>query len=226
MKELFLKYSMDRMEKEKSHIRNILYEEFGIHCLKQKIDIVYNRELPYTIIVNKKRKFLYKSNIAKRTPNIESFETIKNDFENCFKSILLPNILNESLNFYEVEYLNDTDYRVLTLNDLNVFRKQTNKLKIFNYCQTISGNDYCFVDFDLQNFFYNIHTHEIYLTYFGDMDKINLFNPNILSIDNPNNRSTFFIVQNVDLPQFNLSDEEYTSLISDSFANYEIKFIK
>lgn len=227
MNETFFKNTFARIETEKRRIESLLYDEYGIHRMKQRIEIVYNRELPYTIIVNNKRKFLYKENIARRTPNIISFDNIKEDFEKCFESVLFPKILNQSDNFYEVEYLNDVDYKNVSLNNLNLFREDINKAKILNYCTTIKNNTYCFVDFDLQNFFFNINTREIYYTYAGDMDRLSFFNPNILSTDTPDNKSTFFIIRNVDLLEFDLSDFEYIEKLNAiySTSDYNIKFI-
>jgi hypothetical protein len=38
-----------------------------------------------------------------------------------------------------------------------------NKHKILNYCEIIKNNEYCIIDFELQNFIFNIHTNEIFL---------------------------------------------------------------
>jgi hypothetical protein len=221
----FLEKHFSRIESDKGHIMTLLYKEYNIRVRKNKIDIVYHRELPYTIIVDDTRKFLYKTNIGARTPNIESFDIIKKDFEKCFTSTLLPNILNETLNFYEVEYFDNDNYRIFDTENLYILFLSKNKNKILNYYETIKNNNYCIVDFELQNFIFNIHTNEIFLIYSGDMDKCETFNPNIFSIDTFDEKSTFFIANIINEFPYNLSKTDYINNLSKLYPNCNIKFL-
>lgn len=221
----FLKNHFSRIELDKEHIIALLHKEHNINIKINKIDIVYHKELPYTIIVDNKRKFLYKTNIGKRTPNIESFNAIKKDFEKCFTSTLLPNILNETSNFYEVEYFNNYNYRIINAQNLHLLFLRKNKNKILNYCQTIKNNNYCIVDFELQNFVFDIHTNEIFLIYSGDMDKYEIFNPNIFSIDTLDEKPMFFIVDIIKETPFNLSKTQYINYLNKLYPNCSIRFL-
>lgn len=230
MKDTIFKRHFDLMYQEKINIRHKLFDEYGLYSRKNMssssgINIIYHNKNPYTIIVGKKRKFLYKPNIALRTDSNLSFNDIKHDYERCFDSVLLPNILSETENFYEVTYFHDEVYKNLQLCNAHLFDLNQNKSKINDYCKNIQSNEFCIIDFDLQNFMYNIHTNEIYLTYSGDMAKIDFFNPNILSIDTPNNKSLFLIKQNVQIPKYNLSNSEYITFLNKSYSNYDIKFL-
>lgn len=229
MKDTIFKKYFNLMHQEKINIYHKLYNEYGLYTRKNTsssnaINIIYHNKNPYTIIANK-RKFLYKQNIAQRTDNKLSFNNIKQDYERCFDSVLLPNILSETENFYEVTYFDEGIYKNIELRNIHLFDLQQNKRKINDYCEIIQNNKFCIIDFDLQNFMYNVHTKEIYLTYSGDMEKIDFFNPNILSIDTPNNKSLFLIKKNVEIPKYNLINSEYVTFLNKSYSDYDIKFL-
>jgi hypothetical protein len=141
MKNIFLQKYINRINDEKVLIKTLLTQEYNIGETND-VNIIYHRELPYTIIVDSKRKFLYKQNIARRTIKSIAFNFIKQDFENCFKSILLPNIINETINFYEVEYFDNDTHKILTPTNLHLLNIAKNKHKILNYCEIIKNNEY------------------------------------------------------------------------------------
>lgn len=174
---------------------------------------VYNNEHKY---VSKQGLFeLFKSyNTLRKREGLEaeniSMDVLIDCWKSCMSTKLLPNIIQETENWFKVEFLSPEEFHMLTTTRLSHVSK--NKDKLNEYYDSIKDLPVCINDFNLCNFVYNNQTGELFLIDIGDIDYTDQFLPEMFFISTPGGQFTYYIckaLQRLEEPEYKKNIQSY-----------------
>lgn len=226
------------IKKDTANIKNEICKEFGDidkNLLEIKNDTHkvisfanYNNNLK---IYSKKRlltsfKIYLLSNVIEHhniNKEIKDDEILKM-WKNCFKSELLPNILNETKNFIAVEYINANFKTLDYIREnkgiyyvLKIIKK--NKNRILDYYNLVKNQPLCINDFNFKNFVIN-ENNDLIMIDGGDLDSVKYSLPEIFIFDKEG-KINVIIFKCID----NKGKKFYKDLIYDYYTKDEISSI-
>jgi len=133
----------------------------------------------------------------------------------CMSAGLLPNIIEETTNWFKVEYLSPENFNEITTTHLIQVSK--NKDKLNEYYDIIKDLPVCINDFNLCNFVLNNQTNELFLIDVCDVDYTDQFRPEIFFTDRMEEQYTYYICKAMQ----RLNKSEYAKLIETYLGGVE-----